>query len=90
MAKIILKPAALDKMKKSSKTYTLYMAGRGGWGGCIITPAVQAGIPVAQDDYERAEIEGVPFFIRKDMVGKSYEIDYAGFWVFGQFVVNEV
>jgi len=51
---------------------------------------VQAGIPVAQDDYERAEIEGVPFFIRKDMVGKSYEIDYAGFWVFGQFVVNEV
>ncbi len=30
MSKITIKPAALDKMKKSSKTYTLYLASRGG------------------------------------------------------------
>ncbi len=30
MPKIKLTPAALDKMKKGSKTYTLYMASRGG------------------------------------------------------------
>lgn len=30
MSKIKLTPAALDKMKNSSKTYTLYMASRGG------------------------------------------------------------
>ena len=52
-------------------------------------PAVQAGIPVAQDDYEKTEIEGIPFFVRKDMVDKHYEISYVGFWVFGQFVVSE-
>jgi len=51
---------------------------------------VQAGIPVAQDDYEKTEIEGVPFFIRKDMVDKSFEINWVGFWVFGQFTVNEI
>lgn len=90
MSKITIKPAALDKMKKGSKTYTLYMASRGGWGGCVVTPAVQAGIPVAQDDYEKTEIEGIPFFIRKDMADKNYEINWVGFWVLGQFVVNEI
>lgn len=30
MAKISLKPAALEKMKNSSKPYTLYLACRGG------------------------------------------------------------
>ena len=65
------------------------MASRGGWGGCVVTPAVQAGIPVAQDDYEKTEIEGIPLFIRKEMVERHYEISYVGFWIFGQFVVNE-
>ena len=30
MSKIVLKTAALEKMKNSNKTYTLYMAARGG------------------------------------------------------------
>jgi hypothetical protein len=30
MSKINFTPAALNKMKSSSKTYTLYMASRGG------------------------------------------------------------
>jgi hypothetical protein len=51
---------------------------------------VQAGIPVTEIDYEKTEIEGIPFFVRKDMVDKKFEIQWVGFWVFGQFVVREL
>jgi hypothetical protein len=55
-----------------------------------VTPAVQAGIPVTQKDYEEKEIDGIKFYVRKDMLDREYEISWTGFWVFGQFVVKEI
>ena len=55
-----------------------------------MTPAVKAGMPVEVDDYEKKEVEGIPFYIRKDLVNKQFEINWAGFWIFGQFVVKEL
>jgi len=55
-----------------------------------VTPAVQAGIPVEADNYDKKEVEGIPFYIRKDLVNKQFEINWAGFWIFGQFVVKEL
>ncbi len=52
-------------------------------------PAVRAGIPTAQDDYEKTEVEGIPFFVRKDMINNSYVVDWSGFWILGQFTVKK-
>jgi len=89
MAKIKISPSALQKMKKDGRTYTLYLASRGGWGGIFVTPAVHAGVPLNEEDFVKDEIEGIPFFIRKDLVDKSFSINWVGFWVFGNFTVIE-
>jgi len=54
-----------------------------------VTPAVQAGIPKEIDDYNKAEVEGIPFYIRKDLADQVFEIKWVGFWIIGQFVVTE-
>jgi len=51
---------------------------------------VHAGVPLNEEDFVKDEIEGIPFFIRKDLVDKSYEINWIGFWVFGNFNVIEM
>lgn len=55
-----------------------------------MTPAVQAGIPVKESDYEKTEIEGVTIYYRKDMADFVFEIQWVGFWIFGQFLVKEI
>ncbi len=55
-----------------------------------MTPAVKAGTPVAEKDYKKMKIEGIPFYIREDMVDQKFEIQWVGFWIFGQFVVKEL
>ncbi len=56
----------------------------------FVTPAVHAGVPLNEDDFIKDEIEGVPFFIRKDLVDKSFNINWVGFWIFGNFTVVEM
>ncbi len=51
-------------------------------------PAVQAGIPVKEEEFEKKKIEGIPFFVRKDMLERNFTINWVGFWIFGQFQVN--
>jgi hypothetical protein len=50
---------------------------------------VHAGIPVNEEDFVREEIEGVTFYIRKDLANKGFEINWIGFWIFGNFTVTE-
>jgi len=50
---------------------------------------VQAGVPVAEKEYEKSSIDGVKVYIRKDMLDKKYVIDWVGFWIFGRFEVSE-
>ena len=90
MANIKLLPAALDKMRRSSKSYVVYIVRRGGWVGSHITPAVRAGKAEGNDDYSKTEIEGIDFYVRKDMLDKKYEINWVGLWRIGQFVIKEV
>jgi len=51
---------------------------------------VQAGTPENESDYEKTTVEGIPFFIRKNLLGKNFEISWVGVWIIGQFVVKEV
>ncbi len=55
-----------------------------------MTPAVKAGKPALKKDYEETEIEGILFYIRKDLADLVFEINWVGFLFFGQFTVNEV
>ena len=55
-----------------------------------MTPAVKAGIPVSEKDFLKTELDGIPFYIRKDMADHKYQINWVGLWIFGQFVVNEL
>lgn len=90
MSNLSITAAALEKMKKAGGPHVLYMASRGGWGGCVYIPAVRAGKPAEENDFEKTEIESIPFYIRKDMVDKKYSISWVGFWVFGQYVVEQL
>lgn len=56
----------------------------------VYTPAVHAGVPVKEENFVREDIEGIPFFIRKDMIEKGYEINWVGLWIFGSFNVIEL
>ncbi len=55
-----------------------------------MTPAVKAGTPEDESSYEQTEIEGVPFYIHNNFAQKQVEIDWSGFWIFGQYTVSEV
>lgn len=90
MSNLSISSAALEKMKNTGGPYILYIAQRGGWAGCIITPAVKAGTPTEENDYEKTEVEGIPFYIRNDMADKKYSVNWIGFWIFGQFVVEQL
>ena len=34
------------------------------------------------------EVEGIPFYIRKDLLKNNYEIDWLGLWILGRFLVK--
>jgi len=55
-----------------------------------MVPAVQAGVPVAEKEYEKSEVSGVKIYIRKDMLDKKYAINWIGLWIFGRFEVREI
>lgn len=90
MAKLKISEAAREKMKSSGNPYTLYLSCRGGWGGSIVTPAVQAGEPALEEEYHKKEVDGITFYIRNQMMDKAYSINWTGIWIFGAFVVREL
>jgi len=51
---------------------------------------VKAGTPETLDDYEKRDVEGITFYVRNDMVNKNYEIKWAGLWILGELVANEI
>jgi len=51
---------------------------------------VTAGKPEEEDKYQQKEIEDITFYIRNEMFGKSFVIDWSGIWIFGGFVVKEL
>jgi hypothetical protein len=51
---------------------------------------VHAGKPVNEENFSREEIEGIPFYIRQDMVNKGFQIKWVGFWIFGNYTVTEL
>jgi len=51
---------------------------------------VHAGEPVNKENFMQEEIEGIPFFIRSDLTGKGFQINWIGFWIFGSFSVTEL
>ena len=55
-----------------------------------MTPAVKAGTPEIEKDFIKTKVEGITFYIRKDMADQKFEIQWVGFWIFGQFVVREL
>ena len=77
-------------MKESGQPYRVYLAFRGGWGSSCVTPAVKAGAPDEENDYEKKEVEGITIYVPKDMEHEHFEISWVGFWIFGQFTVKSV
>jgi len=50
---------------------------------------VKAGKPQVENDYDKTKVEGIPFYIRKDLAQQQFEINWVGFWIIGQFIVKE-
>lgn len=55
-----------------------------------MTPAVKAGMPETEEDFKKTKVEGITFYVRSDMADQNFEIQWVGFWIFGQFVVREL
>jgi len=51
---------------------------------------VKAGKPEEEENYQKKEIEGIPFYIRNEMFGEAFSINWVGFWIIGSFVVKEL
>jgi len=51
---------------------------------------VKAGKPEEEENYQKTEVEGIPFYVRNEMYGKTFSINWVGFWIFGGFVVKEL
>jgi len=51
---------------------------------------VTAGKPEMEENFQEIEVEGIPFYVRNEMAGNAYQVDWVGIWKIGTFVVKEL
>lgn len=90
MAKVKFTQSALEYIKDKTDTVTLLVEIGRSWAGTFKVPAVYAGKPDAEDQYDFTEVDGLNVYVEKSspIDTEGLEVDLKGVGMFKKLVID--